>query len=51
MSVDQSVEGELVSETEVLGENLPLCPPHIPHDLTLALTQAAASSSSSFLFP
>jgi hypothetical protein len=24
------------SETKVLGKNLPLCPPQIPHDLTWA---------------
>jgi hypothetical protein len=35
MSVEPSVEC-LAGETEVLGENLLLCPPQIPYDLTLA---------------
>jgi hypothetical protein len=33
MSVEQSMKWELVGETEVLGESLPLCRPQIPHDL------------------
>jgi hypothetical protein len=28
--VQQAVECELAGETEVLGENLPICPPQIP---------------------
>jgi hypothetical protein len=35
MIVKQSVEC-LAGETAVLGENMPLCPPQIPHDLTRA---------------
>jgi hypothetical protein len=44
MNVEQSVEWELVGETEVLEEKpapVPLCPPQIPHDMTWARTQAA----------
>jgi hypothetical protein len=33
MSVEQSVESELAGETDVLGDNLPLYPPEISHDL------------------
>jgi hypothetical protein len=43
MILEQSVEGELAGETEVLGENLPpgpLCPPQILHDLTRARIRA-----------
>jgi hypothetical protein len=32
----------MISVEQVLGENLPLCPPQIPHDLTRAWTRAAA---------
>jgi hypothetical protein len=45
MNVEQSVEGELAGETEVLGENVPQCQPQIPHDLTWARTRAAAVGS------
>jgi hypothetical protein len=46
MNVEQSVEWELAGETEVLGENLHQCHfAHIPHDLTRALTRAAAVGS------
>jgi hypothetical protein len=48
MIVEQSVECELAGETEVIGENLPLCPPQIPHALTRARTQAAAVGSLSY---
>jgi hypothetical protein len=30
--VEQSVEWDLARETEILGENLSLCPLQIPHD-------------------
>jgi hypothetical protein len=49
LSVEQSVEWELVGETEVLGENLPtvpLCPTQIPHDLTWARTWDTAAVGS-----
>jgi hypothetical protein len=45
MSAKQSVEWELAGETEVLGENLPLCPLQIPLDQTRARTRAAAVGS------
>jgi hypothetical protein len=48
MIVEQSVEWELVGQTEVLGKNLPLClfvHKKIPHDLTWARTRAAAVGS------
>jgi hypothetical protein len=37
--MEQSVEWELAGETEVLGENLPLCLPQIPRELTRARTR------------
>jgi hypothetical protein len=48
MSVEQSVEWELVGETEVLGKNLPQC--HFvhhnsPHDLAWAWTRTAGVGS------
>jgi hypothetical protein len=45
MNVEQSVEWELAGETEVHGENLSLCPPQIPYDLTWARIRAAAVGS------
>jgi hypothetical protein len=45
MNVEQSVEWELARETEVLGENLPLCPSQIPHDLILVITRTTAVGS------
>jgi hypothetical protein len=46
MNVEQSVEWELVGETEVLGENVPQC--HFAHDKShkiWARTRAAAVGS------
>jgi hypothetical protein len=45
MNVQQPREWELAGETEVLGENLPLCLPQIPHDLTSVRTRAYAVES------
>jgi hypothetical protein len=45
MNVEQLVELESAGETEVLGENLPFCPPQIPHDLTWTLTRASVVES------
>jgi hypothetical protein len=45
VSVAQLVERELAGEIEVLGENLPLCPPQMPHDLTRDRSRAAAVGS------
>jgi hypothetical protein len=48
MSVEQSVEWELIMMTEVLGEKpapVPLFPTKIPHNLTRARKQAAAVRS------
>jgi hypothetical protein len=47
MNVKHSVEWELARKTEILGENLPqpLCPPQIPHDLTLARIRSATLRS------
>jgi hypothetical protein len=39
------MERELAGEAEVLGENLPLFPPQIPHGLTWDQTQVATVGS------
>jgi hypothetical protein len=45
MNVEQLVEWELAAGTEMLGKNLPLCPPQIPHDLTWNRTRTAVVGS------
>jgi hypothetical protein len=45
MMMENLVEWRLAEESEVLGENLPLCPPQIPLDQTQAQTQAATVGS------
>jgi hypothetical protein len=44
MSVEHLVKW-MAGETEVLVENLPLCPPQIPYDLTWVRTLAAMVGS------
>jgi hypothetical protein len=45
MNMEELVQAELAGENKILGENLPLCPPQIAHNLTWDRTQAAIMRS------